>query len=143
MLPELLGATEPGTYYGSPPAGALGWGLPAALGVQLASPDRTVVATVGDGAYMFANPAACHHAMARHGLPVLVVVATNSVWGAVDGSTLGMYPKESSPPAAARASSPSSTRSRSSSGTPRPPAGSGSWYTSGTSLSPPYAPPSR
>ncbi|BCB77900.1 thiamine pyrophosphate-requiring protein [Phytohabitans flavus] len=91
--PELLGATEPGTYYGSPPAGALGWGLPAALGVQLASPDRTVVATVGDGAYMFANPAACHHAMARHGLPVLVVVATNSVWGAVDGSTLGMYPK--------------------------------------------------
>jgi acetolactate synthase-1/2/3 large subunit len=51
-----------------------------------------VIAAVGDGAYLFANPAACHHAMAMHDLPVLTIVCTNGHWGAVQGSTLRMYP---------------------------------------------------
>jgi benzoylformate decarboxylase len=29
--------------------GGLGWGLPAAVGAQLAAPDRPVVALMGDG----------------------------------------------------------------------------------------------
>jgi acetolactate synthase-1/2/3 large subunit len=62
------------------------------MGVQMARPDATVIAAVGDGAYLFANPAACHQAMAMHGLPVLTVVCTNEHWGAVQGSTLRMYP---------------------------------------------------
>ncbi|TYB42444.1 thiamine pyrophosphate-requiring protein [Actinomadura chibensis] len=90
--PEYLGGMEPGGYFGFPPAGGLGWGLPAALGVRLARPDRTVVATLGDGAYLFANPAACHHAMSVHGLPVLTVVAANGRWDAVESAALGMYP---------------------------------------------------
>jgi acetolactate synthase-1/2/3 large subunit len=89
----LLRSTEPGTYFGTPPAGGLGWGLPAALGVKLEQPDRTVIAAVGDGSYLFANPAACHHAAAMHDLPVLVVVCTNSKWAAVEGATRGMYPE--------------------------------------------------
>jgi len=90
--PAQLAATEPGTYYGTPPAGGLGWGLPAAMGLQLARPHATVVATVGDGAYLFANPAACHQGMAMHDLPVLTIVCTNEHWGAVQGATLRMYP---------------------------------------------------
>jgi acetolactate synthase I/II/III large subunit len=90
---ELLSSTVPGTYFGTPPAGGLGWGLPAAMGLQMARPDATVIATVGDGAYMFANPAACHQAMAMHDLPVLTIVCTNSYWGAVQGSALRMYPE--------------------------------------------------
>jgi acetolactate synthase I/II/III large subunit len=90
--PELLGRTQPGTYFYLPPAGGLGWALPAALGAKHAAPDRTVVATVGDGAYVFANPAACHHAAAKHDLPVLTVIANNSTWGAVDGATRMVYP---------------------------------------------------
>src|ERR1700754_4225687 len=90
--PEILGSTVPGTYFGTPPAGGLGWGLPAAMGVQLARPTATVIATLGDGAYMFANPAACHQAMAMHHLPVLTVVCTNAHWGAVQSSALRMYP---------------------------------------------------
>ncbi|GAA0922695.1 thiamine pyrophosphate-requiring protein [Pseudonocardia zijingensis] len=89
---ELLASTTPGTWFGTPPAGGLGWGLPAALGLQMARPEATVIAAVGDGAYLFANPAACHHAMAMHDLPVLTVVCTNGHWGAVQGSTLRMYP---------------------------------------------------
>ncbi|MFI0486684.1 thiamine pyrophosphate-requiring protein [Actinomadura sp. 9N215] len=90
--PEFLGGLEPGGYFGLPPDGGLGWGLPAALGVRLARPGRTVIATLGDGSYMFANPAACHHAMQAHGLPVLTVIAANGRWAAVENSALTMYP---------------------------------------------------
>ena len=38
------------------------------------------MAVVGDGAYMFSNPAAVHHASALHDLPVLFVVMNNAMW---------------------------------------------------------------
>ncbi len=52
-LYDFFELTEPGTLFSSKP-GHLGWGLPAALGVKLAQPDRRVVAAVGDGSAMFA-----------------------------------------------------------------------------------------
>lgn len=91
--PDLLHRTEPGTYFFLPASGGLGWGLPAALGAKYAARDRTVIATLGDGAYLFANPAACHHAAAKHDLPVLTVIANNSNWSAVDGATRLVYPE--------------------------------------------------
>ena len=90
--PDLLRRTRPGSYYFLPASGGLGWGLPAALGAKHAARDRTVVATLGDGAYMFANPAACHHASAKHDLPVLTIVANNTNWWAVDAATYLVYP---------------------------------------------------
>ena len=90
--PCLLNRTKPGTYYFLPASGGLGWGLPAALGAKYAAPDRTVIATLGDGAYMFANPAACHHAAAKHDLPVLTILANNCNWWAVDLATQLVYP---------------------------------------------------
>ena len=91
--PDLLHRTRPGTYYFLPASGGLGWGLPAALGAKFAARDRTVIATLGDGAYMFANPAACHHAAAKHDLPILTVIANNSNWSAVDLATQLVYPE--------------------------------------------------
>jgi acetolactate synthase-1/2/3 large subunit len=79
-------------YFGSSSASGLGWGAGAALGAKLAQPDRPVVAVLGDGAYMFSNPAAVHHASAMHELPVLFVIMNNAMWGAVQRSTLAMYP---------------------------------------------------
>lgn len=38
-------------------SGSLGWGLGAALGVQLPAPDREVVAVIGDGVFQFGMPA--------------------------------------------------------------------------------------
>ncbi|MFN3147426.1 MAG: thiamine pyrophosphate-dependent enzyme [Paracoccaceae bacterium] len=52
-----------------------------------------VVAMLGDGAYLFNNPSACHWASAAHGLPILTVVFNNRRWGAVRNSTLAMYPQ--------------------------------------------------
>ena len=80
-----------GTFFGLSPAGGLGWGLGAAIGAKLARPDRLVVATLGDGAYMFDNPTACHWVSARHNLPILVLIFNNQMYGAVRNSTASMY----------------------------------------------------
>lgn len=92
LMPEHCGFTKPGTYFASSPASGLGWGFGAALGAKLAAPERLVIATLGDGAYLFSNPAACHHASALHDLPVLVIVFNNAMWNAVRRATLTMYP---------------------------------------------------
>ena len=82
----------PDLYFGSSSASGLGWGPGAALGAKLARPDSPVMAVVGDGAFMFSNPAAVHHASALHSLPILIVVMNNAMWGAVQRSTRAMYP---------------------------------------------------
>ena len=81
----------PGSYFGLSPAGGLGWSTGAALGGKLAAGDRLVVATVGDGAYVFANPTACHWTAAKYGLPILTVIFNNQRYGAVRRATLAMY----------------------------------------------------
>lgn len=79
-------------WYQEPHAGGLGWSFPAALGMQLAERDRLIVATMGDGSYMFANPVACHQIAEALELPVLLVIVNNAEWGAVRQSVLGVYP---------------------------------------------------
>jgi acetolactate synthase-1/2/3 large subunit len=74
---------RPGSYFGSPPAAGLGWGLGAALGAKLAAPDRTVMCCVGDGAYIFGSPTAAHWVARAYNLPVLFVVFNNRAWNAV------------------------------------------------------------
>jgi acetolactate synthase-1/2/3 large subunit len=83
----------PGTYFGSPHASGLGWGLGAALGAKLAAPDHTVICTVGDGAYIFGAPTAAHWVSRAYGLPVLWVVFNNRAWNAVKRS-VNMYAPE-------------------------------------------------
>ncbi len=73
-------------------AGGLGWGMPAALGAKLAAPERLVIAAVGDGSYMFANPIACHQVAEALDIPLLTLVFNNEVWNAVRKSTRAVYP---------------------------------------------------
>ena len=82
----------PGCYFSHSTAGGLGWGLPAALGIQQAMPERLVIAALGDGAYVFANPAACHHVAEAQRLPVLTVICNNARWEAVDRAAAQVYP---------------------------------------------------
>ncbi len=90
---ELLDRELAGTYFATPPAGGLGWGLPAALGIaQARSEFFPVIAAVGDGSYVFANPAACHQASAALKLPLLTVICNNRQWGAVEWAARGVYP---------------------------------------------------
>ena len=90
---DFLELAGPNRCFSTAPSGGLGWGLPAALGASLAERDRLVIATVGDGSYIFANPVACHQIAEAHRLPLLVVVYNNGIWNAVRSATLSMYPK--------------------------------------------------
>lgn len=92
LLLEHCGFEHAGSYFGSSSASALGWGAGAALGAKLAEPDRPVIAVMGDGAYIFSNPVAVHHAAKMHDLPCLFVIVNNAMWGAVRRSTTAMYP---------------------------------------------------
>jgi benzoylformate decarboxylase len=49
---SLIKSDDPQSFYGLR-GGGIGWGLPAALGVKLALPDRPVLALVGDGSAMY------------------------------------------------------------------------------------------
>ncbi|HXQ67127.1 MAG TPA: thiamine pyrophosphate-binding protein [Alphaproteobacteria bacterium] len=51
-LRRLLKSDDPQSYYGLG-GGGIGWGLPAAIGVKLALPERAVVALIGDGSAMY------------------------------------------------------------------------------------------
>jgi acetolactate synthase-1/2/3 large subunit len=82
---------QPGSLFSVGPAGGLGWGFPAALGIKLASPGKQVVALLGDGAYMFANPTTCHFIAENQKLPLLTVIYNNMLYGAVRRATLDMY----------------------------------------------------
>lgn len=82
-----------GSWFQEPHSGGLGWSFPTAMGIQLADRERLVVATMGDGSYMFANPVACHQIAESLGLPVLVIILNNREWGAVRRSVLGIYPQ--------------------------------------------------
>ena len=92
VLEELL-QIKPGNYFSHSPAGGLGWAMGAALGFKLARPDQTVIAAVGDGAYMFGNPTPAHFVSRAAGLPVLFVIFNNRRWGSVHRSTMSLYPR--------------------------------------------------
>jgi benzoylformate decarboxylase len=49
---QLMHSDDPQSFYGLR-GGGIGWGLPAAIGVKLALPERPVVALVGDGSAMY------------------------------------------------------------------------------------------
>jgi acetolactate synthase I/II/III large subunit len=89
---DQLRLNTPGTFFGSTPAGGLGWGFGAALGTKLAARDKLVVLGLGDGAYIFNNPVAGHYVAQAEDLPLLTVVFNNGGWEAVRRSNRMMYP---------------------------------------------------
>ena len=91
MIQEQCPREKPNTFYGLSAAGGLGWGFGAALGAKLAAPEKFVVTTLGDGAYMFANPMVAHWVSDVHKLPILTIVFNNSLYGAVRGATMSMF----------------------------------------------------
>lgn len=79
FVEELVAAADPRGFYGiSSKASAQGWGGPAAIGIQLASPGRRVVAILGDGGFMFSSTAV--YAAAQLQTPVVFVVLNNGGW---------------------------------------------------------------
>ena len=61
-------------YFGNT-SGGIGWGIAAAVGVQVAQPDRRVVAVIGDGSAMYSIQALW--SAAKQKLPMIFLIANN------------------------------------------------------------------
>jgi benzoylformate decarboxylase len=73
-LRNQLRLSKPGSYYFSA-GGGLGFGMPAAVGVQLAQPDRPVVCVVGEGSAQYAIQT--FWTAAAYNVPVTFLVPRN------------------------------------------------------------------
>ena len=69
-----------GSYF-FPASGGLGFGLPAAVGAQLAHTDRQVIGLIGDGSANYGITALW--TAAQHGIPVIIVILKNGTYGAL------------------------------------------------------------
>ncbi|MEO0643192.1 MAG: thiamine pyrophosphate-dependent enzyme, partial [Pseudomonadota bacterium] len=65
----------------APTAGAMGYGLPAAIAAALRSPQRTVVAVAGDGDFLMNGQELA--TAAQHGANLLVLVVDNGAYGTI------------------------------------------------------------
>jgi benzoylformate decarboxylase len=81
-LDRYLVLDEPGSFY-SVPNGVLGFGLPAAVGLQMAHPDRRVVCPIGDGSIQYSIQALWSAVQQK--APVIVIVLRNSDYSALKG----------------------------------------------------------
>jgi acetolactate synthase-1/2/3 large subunit len=81
----------PGTVL-SAGAPGLGWALGAGVGVRLAAPERTVVALVGDGSFVFGSPVAALWAAQQAAAPFLTLVLNNGGYNASKMPVLGLFP---------------------------------------------------
>jgi acetolactate synthase-1/2/3 large subunit len=79
-------------FIGETTAGGLGSGVGFGLGAKLADPDRMVICCVGDGSFMFGNPTPALLVSKVLNCPILVIVANNGMWYAVEQSTIDVYP---------------------------------------------------
>ena len=78
---QLIRFNEPRLWLNSGGLGAMGFGLPAALGAQFARPDKLVIAIVGDGGFQMSIPELA--TIASYGLPIKIVVMNNGYLGMV------------------------------------------------------------
>jgi benzoylformate decarboxylase len=72
---SLIKSDDPQSYFGLR-GGGIGWGLPAAIGVKLALPDRPVVALIGDGSSLYTMQGLW--TAARYKIPVIWVILNNT-----------------------------------------------------------------
>ncbi len=72
---------HPRTWLTSGGLGAMGYGLPAAIGAQFARPDKTVLALVGDGGFQMSLPELA--TLVSYKLPVKCIIMNNLYLGMV------------------------------------------------------------
>lgn len=85
---ERVRMRQPGSYYFAA-AGGLGFGMPAAVGVKMALPERPVVAVIGDGSAQYSIQALW--SAANYGVPVTFVILRNESYAVLEwfGGVLG------------------------------------------------------
>ena len=78
---QFIRFNDPRLWINSGGLGAMGFGLPAAIGAQFARPDKLVFALVGDGGFQMSIPELA--TIANHALPIKIIVMNNGYLGMV------------------------------------------------------------
>jgi acetolactate synthase-1/2/3 large subunit len=78
---QLIRFAEPRLWLNSGGLGSMGFGLPSAIGAQMACPEKLVFALVGDGGFQMSIPELA--TIASNGLPIKIVVMNNGYLGMV------------------------------------------------------------
>ena len=86
-LRAMFELNEPDSYFHAK-AGALGMGIPLAIGVKLAMPDRQVLCAVGDGCALYAIQALW--SAARYKVGVVFIVLNNTSYMVLKGGLLAL-----------------------------------------------------
>jgi acetolactate synthase-1/2/3 large subunit len=83
---------EPKTHISSGGFSTMGFGLPAALGVKLAHPDRKVISLEGDGSFLMT----CQElaTAVQYEIPIVVIIADNQGWISIRDLQIGAYGKD-------------------------------------------------
>ena len=80
-LAQFMRFNAPRLWLNSGGLGSMGFGVPSAIGAQVANPDKLVFAVVGDGGFQMSIPELS--TAASNGLPVKIVVINNGFLGMV------------------------------------------------------------
>ncbi len=78
---QLIRFNEPRLWLNSGGLGAMGFGLPSAIGAQMARPDKLVFSICGDGGFQMSVPELA--TIASHALPIKIIVMNNGYLGMV------------------------------------------------------------
>jgi acetolactate synthase I/II/III large subunit len=74
----------------APTAGAMGYGVPAAIGAKAAFPERTIVAMTGDGDFLMTGQELA--TAVQYELPIVVVLLNNGQYGTIRAHQERAYP---------------------------------------------------
>lgn len=91
QLDSYVRCSRPGSMFANP-ASSGGWSIGAALGGKLAAPERDVVATTGDGFYMFSTANAALWAARHYGAPFTAIVYQNRSYSTGTTHLTDAYP---------------------------------------------------
>ena len=78
---QFIKFNHPRLWLSSSGLGSMGFGFPAAIGAQMANPDKLVFAIVGDGGFQMSIPELA--TVANQGLPVKIIICNNGYLGMV------------------------------------------------------------
>lgn len=81
ILRQTIPFSEPASFMRARGGGSIGWGMSGALGVKLASPDRPVVAIVGDGSAMWSIQSLW--TASHYDIPVTYIICVNTCYNQV------------------------------------------------------------
>ena len=87
--PQYFPVDQPRTFMFPNYFGTLGFSLPAAIGAQVACPDRTIVSISGDGGFLFTSEELS--TAVREQLPVIVIIADDGMYTAIDRHQRGTF----------------------------------------------------